>query len=365
MRARPVDKPFLFAIITLLVGGFFIFLSAALGLHARGDINFASVVFRQVFFGFILGGVACFLFSRIHYRFWRDYALYLFVGALILTTLVFVPGLGMEHGGAERWISLLGFSFQPAEFLKIAFVLYLGAWLSKVKDKIHQPAYGLIPILIIMAIVGGLLALQPDIGTFLVITCAMLGLYFAAGANVKDFIILILIGALAFGALALAKPYITDRIMTFLNPEQDAQGSGYQIQQSLIAIGSGQIAGRGFGQSVQKFNYLPEPIGDSVFAVAAEEFGFIGSTVILALFLFFAFRGLRIASHAPDLFGGLVCLGIVILITAQSLINIASMLGVFPLTGMPLLFISQGGTALMVTLAALGIVLNISKYQKV
>ena len=155
-----------------------------------------------------------------------------------------------------------------------------------------------------------------------------------------------------------------DRILTFLNPSSDPLGNGYQIQQSLIAIGSGHIFGRGFGQSVQKFDYLPEPMGDSIFAVFAEEFGFMGALLLLSLFIFFAFRGLKIATHSPDQFGGLLVVGIVILIVSQSFINIGSLIGIFPLTGLPLLFISHGGTALFFALVGVGIVLNVSRYAK-
>jgi len=155
-----------------------------------------------------------------------------------------------------------------------------------------------------------------------------------------------------------------ERVLTFLDPGRDPLGSSYQLQQSLIAVGSGEVAGRGFGQSIQKFEYLPEPTGDSIFAVAAEEFGFIGSTILVGLFLAFAYRGLHIARTAPTQFGGLLVLGLVILIVVQSFINIASMLGLFPLTGMPLLFVSQGGTALFFTLLEAGVILNVSKYRR-
>lgn len=364
MSLKGVDKQFLLITIALIVTGFFIFISASMGLHARGNIAFGAVVMKQIILGLMLGSVALFVTSRVHYRMWKEYAPYIFGIAVVLMFLVFIPGLGFEHGGANRWVSVFGFSFQPAEFLKIGFVIMLASWLSKTKGKIQHISHGLIPVLIMIGIAGGLLMLQPDAGTLLVIVTAATAMYIAAGASAKDILILILIGIVAFAGLVLIKPYIFDRVMTFVNPANDSLGSGYQVQQSLIAIGSGETFGRGFGQSVQKFKLLPEPIGDSIFAVAAEEFGFVGSVFILALFLAFALRGLSIASRMNDVFGGLVVVGVVILIVAQSFINIASMLGVFPLTGMPLLFISQGGTALMVTLAAVGIVLNASRYQR-
>ncbi len=206
--------------------------------------------------------------------------------------------------------------------------------------------------------------LQPDTGSVLVIAVAGLAMFVTAGGRWRDVFIAGLIGIIFLAGLAYSRPYIFDRIETFIKPGEDLQGSSYQLNQSLIAIGSGQIFGRGFGQSVQKFNYLPEPIGDSIFAVAAEEWGFVGSTVLIFLFLAFAIRGLKIATWSSDIFGGLLATGIVILITVQSLVNIASMLGVFPLTGMPLLFVSHGGTALFFAMAEVGIILNISKQRQ-
>ena len=186
----------------------------------------------------------------------------------------------------------------------------------------------------------------------------------AAGARIRDLAIVGGLGMLAVSLLVYTRPYVKDRFLSFLDPTADPLGSGYQLQQSLIAVGAGEWIGRGFGQSIQKFNFLPEPIGDSIFSVFAEEFGFIGGVILIGLFLFFAYRGLTIASKQSALYGGLVCMGIVILITSQSFINIASLIGVMPLTGLPLLFISHGGTALMLALAEVGIVLNISKHIK-
>ena len=174
----------------------------------------------------------------------------------------------------------------------------------------------------------------------------------------------ILVGILGIVVIALTRPYVMSRINTFIHPSQNIQGSGYQIEQSLIAIGSGGFYGRGFGQSIQKFNYLPEPIGDSVFAVAGEEFGFLGSAFIIFLFLFFTFRGLKIANNVNDTFGRLVTVGIVIMIISQAFVNIGATVGVLPLSGITLPFISHGGTALFVTLSEVGIVLNISKNKK-
>lgn len=362
MRRRVLDRTFLITVIVLVVIGFFIFMSASLGLLARTGATFSSVAFSQIFLGICLGSGALFIFSNIHYTKLKKYSLYIFIVSYIATLLVFIPGIGMTYNGATRWIDFFGLSIQPAEFLKLGFVIYFAAWLSGTRDKLHRTVYGVIPFIILASLIGLPLLLQPDTGTFLVILAAGTSMFIAAGARIRDLFILFGAGIAGAFGLILARPYLMDRILAFINPNLDPLGSSYQIQQSLIAIGSGGIFGRGFGQSIQKFNYLPEPIGDSIFAVLAEEFGFIGSVLLICLFLFFAWRGFRIAGKSPDHFGGLLVLGIVILIVSQSFINIASMLGVFPLTGLPLLFVSYGGSALFFTLLSVGIILNVSKY---
>ncbi len=362
---RKIDRPFLITVIILVVAGFFIFTSASLGLLAHESVKFSSVAFSQLFFGIFLGGVALYATSKIKYTFWRKYAFYIFLFSAAVTLLVFIPSLGLESSGAKRWIDLGIVTFQPAEMLKIGFVIYFATWLTNVRDKIHTIGHGIIPFIILLSITGAILLSQPDTGTFIVILVTGLAMFIAAGARWRDIFSLGAIAVAGLTLLAYIQPYIKDRIITFINPASDALGSGWQIKQSLIAIGSGEIFGRGFGQSVQKFQYLPEPIGDSIFAVAAEEFGFIGSVIIITLFLFLAFRGLKIAGYAPNNFSRLLTVGIVILIVSQSFINIGAMLGVMPLTGLPLLFISHGGSALLFALAEVGIILNISKFRKI
>ena len=364
MRNRKVDRTFLFTVIALVVVGFFIFSSASLGLLARDGARFSSVAFSQIFLGIIMGSVALLAMARLHYRNLKRFSLAIFIVSILGTFLVFIPGLGFEYNGATRWISIFGLSIQPAEFLKLGFVIYFAAWLSGIRDKLHTFAYGVVPFIVLSIVVAIPLLLQPDTGTLIVIYAAGFAMFIAAGARIRDLLVLTGSGLLGALTLILMRPYIMDRILAFIDPSRDPLGTSYQIQQSLIAIGSGGLFGRGFGQSIQKFSYLPEPIGDSIFAVVAEEFGFIGAFILISLFLFFAFRGLRIASKSPDHFSGLLVIGIVILIVAQSFINIASMLGVFPLTGLPLLFVSHGGSALFFTLLSIGIVLNVSKYGR-
>jgi len=318
----------------------------------------------QLLLGIGGGLLALTVLAHIPYRSYRQFAPHLFGVGLVLTALVFVPGLGYEANGARRWLSVFGVSFQPAEFLKIAFVLCLAWYYSMYYRKMNDIRFALGGLMVTLGAAAMLLLLQPDTGTFAILVATGGAMSLAAGMKVRHMAILAVVAVVGLAVLALARPYLLERVTTFISPVDDPTGAGYQIKQSLIAVGSGGVVGRGFGQSVQKFNYLPEPIGDSIFSVAAEEFGFVGSVAIIGLFVFFAVRGLQIAARAPDRFGGLVVVGVVILIATQSFINIASMVGLIPLTGEPLTFISKGGTSLLLALASVGIMLNISRHCK-
>ncbi|MFA5934071.1 MAG: putative peptidoglycan glycosyltransferase FtsW [Candidatus Paceibacterota bacterium] len=363
MKTKSIDKVFLGIVISLTVIGVFMFISASFGILAKNEAKFYSVLLNQLTFGLVGGIIMSYVLYRIDYRLLRKYALYIFLASLMATLLVFVPNLGFRHGGALRWLDAGAFSIQPVEFLKIGFVIYFAAWLSLLKNKASDIRYSIIFLLGFLGIIAVILLKQPDTKSLILITVTALSMLFAYGIPWKY--ILGLFGVICAGFLILAMfvPYLNDRLYTFIHPSYDISGSSYQLQQSLIAIGSGGMFGRGFGQSIQKFSYLPEPQGDSIFAVIGEEFGFIGGVALILLFVAFAMRGLRIASRAPDLFSRLLVTGIVILFVAQSFLNIASIIGVFPLTGVPLIFISQGGTSLLFSLAAIGIVLQISKQQ--
>lgn len=359
-----VDIPFLISLTILVVAGFLIFSSASLGLLSKNTVKYANVAFNQTFFGLFLGSLACLVTSKIPFQFYKKNAFFIFLGALILTLLVFVPGIGLSHGGAKRWVSFKLISFQPAEILKIAYVIYFAAWVARAKDKIKSFSHGLLPFVIITGLVGAVLLAQPDTDTFMVTVAGGLGIFLAGGGRWRHILLLLLVGVVGLGVVAYSRPYVMSRITTFISPDKNAQGSGYQIQQSLIAVGSGGFYGRGFGQSIQKFNFLPEPIGDSIFAVSAEEFGFIGSTLLILLFVFFALRGLKIATNVADPFGRLLIVGIVILIISQAFVNIGAMVGILPLSGITLPFVSHGGTSLFIALAEAGIILNISKQAR-
>lgn len=364
MKKFKVDLPFLISVIILIVGGYLIFRSASLGLLSKQPVKYAGVAFNQTVFGLLLGSIACYITSKIDYKIYRKYAFFIFLTSILATLLVFLPSIGFSHGGASRWIRIAGVSFQPSEFLKIGFIIFLSAWMASVKDRVQNIKYGLLPFVVVTLIVGIVLLIQPDTDTFIITAFAGLAIYLSAGGRWKHILVMGLIALLGVGILAYTRPYVKARIITFINPAHDSLGSGYQIQQSLIAIGSGGFFGRGFGQSIQKFSVLPEPIGDSIFAVASEEFGFVGAVTIILLFIFFCIRGLKIASKTPDSFGRLMVVGIVIMIGTQAFVNIGAMVGVLPLSGITLPFISHGGTALFMTLAEVGIVLNISKTRK-
>lgn len=358
-----VDRIFLGIVSTLLLGGFIVFLSASLGLLSREGARLSSVAGSQLL-GIALGVALGYGASLIHYRTWRRFSPYLLIIGTALTLLVFVPGVGVAYGGASRWLDIAGFSFQPAEFMKIGFVIFFAAFLASSREKLQNFRFGLLPFFLLVSGSGAILLFQPDTDSFVILALTLFAMLLVAGAPLRHMAIAAGIGLVLLAALVFARPYLTERLLTFLNPGADPQGAGWQIQQSLIAIGSGGVSGRGFGQSVQKFSYLPEPVGDSIFAVASEEFGFVGALALTALFLAFLMRGLRIATHSPDSFGGLLAFGIVILISLSAFVNIASMLGLIPLSGLPLPFVSHGGTAMFITLAEVGVVLNISRYQR-
>jgi cell division protein FtsW len=250
------------------------------------------------------------------------------------------------------------------EILKFGFVIYFAAWLSWVKNKVQDFRFGILPFSIMLVLIATILFKQPDTKSFILIVVTGISMLFISGVSMKWILGIGTGTLLVLGTLIFFTPYLQERVKTFIDPSQDSQGSSYQIQQSLIALGSGGIFGRGFGQSIQKFSYLPEPQGDSIFAVLGEELGFVGTVGTIFLYLLLALRGSRIANNSPDLFSRLLVFGIVILITVQSFMHIASTTGVFPLTGVPLPFMSLGGTSLMIYLASIGIVFQISKFNK-
>ena len=364
MQTLSGDRTFLAIVSILALGGLAIFSSAALGLLARTSGAVSHEILSQALLG-LGGGIIAFIIARrVPLAYIRKAAPYAFGASLFLTLLVFIPGLGTYANGATRWINVGFTTIQPAEFLKIGVVLLMAWYLAKYAKHLKDLRYGIGAFLVITGIPAVVLLLQPNTSTTLLIASTAAVMYFAAGAPLRDFGILVLVALLAAGAVLTIRPYALQRVMTFIHPSADSLDSSYQIQQSLIAVGSGGFAGRGFGESVQKFNYLPEPDGDSVFAVFAEECGFIGAVILVVLFAALAARGIVIAGESRDMFGGLIALGLSWLIAFQAFVNMSAMLGVIPLTGLPLPFVSHGGTALLVVLACAGLILNVAAHRK-
>lgn len=365
MKEKSVDKFFLTTVIALLVIGFTIFVSASLGILAKDSAQFSAVMSKQIFFGIIFGLLACFIFSKIDYKKFQKYAIHIFIFSIVITACVFVPGLGTKlNTFARRWVSIFGFTFQPVNILNIGFIISWAAYLAKAKDRVSEFKEGFLPLLGIIFVAGGLLLAQPDTDSFIVLSATLVAMFMVAGGKKLYIFYLFILGLVGLVVLAFLRPYVMDRIETFIHPGDNSQTSGYQVQQSLIAVGSGEVFGKGLGKSIQKYKFLPESISDTIFAVLAEEGGFVTCVLVVVLFLLFVFRGLKIAIKAPDTFGGLLVVGIVILTILQSFINIASVLGIIPFSGLPLAFFSQGGTAMLLILVQIGIVLNVSKFGK-
>jgi cell division protein FtsW len=359
-----IDSRLLFALFIALVFGLTMIASAGIS-YSRARFGDPYYFFKhQIVYGIIPGLAALYLTQKINYKFWKKVALPFFAVTVFFLILVFVPGFESKIYGASRWLQLGSFSFQPSEMLKLSIIIYLAAWLENKVEKVRNFSEGAVPFFIIVGLIGFLLIKQPDIGTLGVTVMIAISIFFVSGADFKHLFLMGAFGVLALFVLIKMETYRLNRFLVFLHPETDPQGIGYQINQALLAIGSGGFWGVGLGHSLQKFNYLPEPIGDSIFAIIGEELGFLGCVFLISLFVYLAAKGFRIAKRAPDRFAKLLATGITAWIVCQAFINIASISGLMPLTGIPLPFVSYGGTSLVFLMAASGILLNISKYAK-
>lgn len=356
-----MEKRLLFITLILLVFGLVILSSAGI---VEGQKKFGSSYYylnKQILFGVLPGLLLFFLFSKIDYKFWRKISSVVLFGTLLLMIFVFVPDVGIGLKGANRWVSLWGLSFQPSEILKLAMVIYLAAWFGSRDGRLKNWSYSTAPFFIVISFIGILLAMQPDVGTLAVIVLIALGIYFAAGSSLKHLFIIIAVFVLAVAGLIFIEPYRLNRLKTFFDPSVDPRGISYQLNQSLIAIGSGGFFGNGYGESTQKLGFLPEVVNDSIFAVVVEELGFVGAMVLVGLFIILSHTLVSIAKVASDKFGCLLVIGMSTWIIGQAFVNIAAVSGLIPLTGIPLPFVSHGGTAVIALLAGLGIVRNIAK----
>lgn len=357
------DKKLIILIFIILAAGL-VMLSSASAVIAYSNFGDAYYYFKHQLIGLALGLIAFFIFSRIDYRIWRQYASWFLIGSIILLLLVFIPGLKAKYGNAQSWINIFGFSLQPSEFVKLFFLLYLAAWLEARKEKLHNTYQGTLPFIISLGVIALLMLLQPDLGTLIIIAITSLVVYYVGGGKLWHIILIILIALLSLLILIQIKPYQMNRFRCVFNPGFSRNDVCYQTNQSLIAIGSGGIWGRGLGESRQKYMYLPEATGDSIFAIIAEETGFFFCIILIICYFILFYKGYQISKHAPDDFGKILAIGIVSWIAIQAIINIGGTINLFPLTGVPLPLISYGGTAILASLAALGILVNISSQTK-
>lgn len=357
-----VDRPFLLAVLILIVFGLVAVSSASavLSYERFGHNNY--YFFRQIAWGGV-GLAALYFFSRIDYHFWKKWNRPVMLAGILLLGLVLLPGVGFEVGGSRSWFNTGLFLIQPSEFVKLALIFYLASWFERKKGAETNFWFGILPSLLVVGFAMGLLVLEPDIGMAAMFGAIMLAVFFATGVRWQYLLGMLLAGAAGLWIVIKTSPSRAARIITFLDPSLDPRGIGYHINQALLAIGSGGLWGYGFGLSRQKHKFLPEPIGDSIFAIMAEELGFVRVMILVLLFAFLTFRGLRIAQEAPDKFGQLVAIGLVSWIGLQALINIGSISGVMPLTGITLPFISYGGSSLLALCIGAGILLNISRQR--
>ncbi len=347
----------------LLIAGLLTVYSAsfAVGYLEYGSANYFVV--RQAFFA-IVGVAALTYFMRLDYRQLRYLAVPMMVVALLGLLAVLVPGVGVERNGARRWLEFGPLSLQPSEFAKLAVIIYISAWLAGRRDNISKFTLGLVPFVLMVSVVGGLVIIEPDMGTAIIIVLTTSTLFFVAGAPLTHLALLIASGGLVSYAMIMAQDYRLDRLTSFVSPESDPQGKGFHILQLLIALGSGGVTGLGWGVSRQKFFYVPGAHTDGVFAIIGEELGIIGLLGVLGLFAFFVYRALKATLASRDQFGTLLGVGIVSWIAYQTLINVGGITRSIPLTGVPLPFLSYGGSALIAVMAGAGVLLSLSRYGK-
>lgn len=362
-RKKTPDYILLGVVFILLILGLIIVYSSS---YIWADFKYDDRLFfvkRQLLFG-SAGLIVMYLLMRINIYFLKRYAWYILAICFLLLLLVLIPGIGIVRGGAQSWIGVGAFSIQPSEFMKLGLIIFISAHLSTSQKKITSFTKGFLPILLLIFTVFGLIMLQPDLGTgiVLVLTCMMI--LFIAGAKISHFISLGIISIIGFAVLIISAPYRMSRITAFLNPWEDPLGDGFQIIQSLYAIGPGGFMGVGLGKSLQKYFYLPEPQTDFIFSILGEELGFIGGTFTIILFVILFWRGITTALHVSDEFSRYLAIGIILMITIQVMINISVVIGLIPVTGITLPFLSYGGSSLTLTLGSVGILLNISSYSK-
>ena len=313
---------------------------------------------------FIIGIIMMLITSKIPYKVYFEKANTLLLISIILLILVIIPGIGTVRNGSRSWFGIGSFGIQPSEFAKLTLIIFTSKYLTKNEKNLKYIKKGVLPILGIVILVFGLIMLQPDFGTGMIILVSIIGLLFVSGVDFKFFIRLGLIGVVGIVLLIAIAPYRLERILSFLNPWSDPLGSGFQIIQSLYAIGPGGLFGQGFMNSRQKHFYLPEPQTDFIFSIISEEFGFLGILIVATLFTIIIIKGFKIAQNSGDKFAKFLAFGITFGLAFQAILNLMVVVGLIPVTGVTLPFLSYGGSSLLITLISMGVLLNISRYQR-
>ncbi len=360
VRLGKMDFSFLVIVLMLVIYGLIMVFSASSASAHYYQDDALYFIKRQLLWA-VLGIIAMFVISRIPYKVVYKLALPIF--AVSVVCLVLVPIVGREINGAKRWLGFGSFGFQPSELAKFAMIIFLSKLLSDNKFNLNDYVKGFWAYLCIIGGIALIILIEPHLSGAMVVALVSLVILYMAGANMKHMLTLIPLGGVALAAAIIIEPYRMKRFITFLDPFADTLGDGWQVVQSLYAIGSGGLFGLGLGQSRQKFLYIPEPHNDFIFSIICEELGFVGAALAIILFIMLIWRGIRISLLAPDKFSSLLSGGIISLVAIQVLMNIAVVTSSMPATGVPLPFFSYGGTSLLFMLASMGVVLNISRYS--
>ncbi|NLL66193.1 MAG: putative lipid II flippase FtsW [Clostridiaceae bacterium] len=360
MRKREYDFWILFTVLVMLAIGTVMVFSASSYSAQYYQNNKYHFLIRQLLWGTI-GVISMLVFSNVDYHRIASSSPILMVISTIMLSLVLIPGIGTVINESRRWFNLGFTTFQPSEFTKIAVILFLSFSLSKNSNRLDYFFTGLVPYLIVVGVTAGLLFFEPHMSAIILIILVSIIILFCAGARIRHFVALAVPVGIIGWKLIMSKQYRVNRIIAFLDPFKYSQGDGFQVVNSLYAIASGSVFGRGLGRSLQKNLYLPEPHNDFIFAILAEELGFVGAFTVILLFMLFIWRGVKVAMNAPDMMGSLLATGITSLIALEAIINIAVVTSTIPTTGMPLPFFSAGGTSTVFLLTSVGILLNISK----
>lgn len=363
MKKNSVNIVLLVSVLLISIFGIVMIYSASyVWAEYKFDNPFKFVINQGIFF--VIGVILMIIISRINYNNYYNKANILLIGCLILLILVLIPGVGSVRNGSRSWFGIGSFGIQPSEFTKLSLIIFTSKYLVNNEKLVGNFKKGVLPILSILFLVFGLIMLQPDFGTGMIIVMSIIGLLYVGGVNLKFFFKLGIVGVIGIVVLIVIAPYRLKRIVSFINPWSDPLGAGFQIIQSLYAIGPGGLFGFGFLNSRQKHFYLPEPQTDFIFSIISEEFGFMGILIVSFLFISIIYSGFKIARSSNDLFAKYLAFGITFQLAFQCVLNLMVVVGLIPVTGVTLPFLSYGGSSLLITLCGMGILLNISRSQK-